>query len=389
MDKRLTDEEIDAIQEAAYLQLRTQGYNGGMGGETWDRASARAVEAALLEHIAQRPTSEAKAVHPNHRPDLRYIKRVLEGVQVPAHQQGDVEAAITGMRYIIERTEAAAPSPQAAPTPELPRGELTEEQWREAEAEAARVAAPAAEGQTLVAPAIPGVRGPRPFVTPSAPAPGRSWVSGFIEFLRDKGYTPDEIAAELSANGLDGIADAEGLTLAASPTPAAPAAPEGGAPVEAPLGCDWRGNTPSVHPCCATDTTDGVPASPTDAQLAQGAFYPQVSGYGTPSDAGYTTGAGGVVQPQVEPVAWLAEDNTGYRGLTFISPQTAEGAWDGFTITPLYAAPPEALLRQAVEALETCATGGYRDVDGDWCVTHWYDKAKVDAAIAALQEPRA
>jgi hypothetical protein len=42
------------------------------------------------------------------------------------------------------------------------------------------------------------------------------------------------------------------------------------------------------------------------------------------------------------PVAWLAEDNTGYRGLTFIDPQTAEGACDGFTITPLYAAAPTA-----------------------------------------------
>jgi hypothetical protein len=54
------------------------------------------------------------------------------------------------------------------------------------------------------------------------------------------------------------------------------------------------------------------------------------------------------VQPQ-EPVAWMAEDNTGYHGLTFIAPQTAEGAWDGFTITPLYAAPQTAVVQPIYE----------------------------------------
>ena len=53
-------------------------------------------------------------------------------------------------------------------------------------------------------------------------------------------------------------------------------------------------------------------------------------------------------QPQ-EPVAWMAEDNTGYHGLTFIAPQTAEGAWDGFTITPLYAAPQTAVVQPIYE----------------------------------------
>lgn len=48
MNERLTDEEIDDIQEAAYRALRARGYNGGMGGETWDRASARAIESAVL-----------------------------------------------------------------------------------------------------------------------------------------------------------------------------------------------------------------------------------------------------------------------------------------------------------------------------------------------------
>lgn len=43
------------------------------------------------------------------------------------------------------------------------------------------------------------------------------------------------------------------------------------------------------------------------------------------------------------------------------------------------------LLQQAVEALKTCDQGGYRDVDGDWCKTYWYDVEKVKAAIASLE----
>lgn len=46
--KMLTDEQIDVAQEAAYRALVEKGYNGGMGGYQWDRASARAIEAAVL-----------------------------------------------------------------------------------------------------------------------------------------------------------------------------------------------------------------------------------------------------------------------------------------------------------------------------------------------------
>ena len=56
----LTDERIDAIQNAAFRELAVQGYSGGMGGETWDRASARAIERALL---AATPTA-SKATEP-------------------------------------------------------------------------------------------------------------------------------------------------------------------------------------------------------------------------------------------------------------------------------------------------------------------------------------
>lgn len=47
--KILTDEQIDAAQEAAYRALVDKGYNGGMDGYQWDRASARAIEQAVLQ----------------------------------------------------------------------------------------------------------------------------------------------------------------------------------------------------------------------------------------------------------------------------------------------------------------------------------------------------
>lgn len=50
----------------------------------------------------------AKPLHKNHLPDLRYVLKVLQGAHVQEHQRGDVQAAITGMRYIIKRTEEAA-----------------------------------------------------------------------------------------------------------------------------------------------------------------------------------------------------------------------------------------------------------------------------------------
>lgn len=40
-----------------------------------------------------------------------------------------------------------------------------------------------------------------------------------------------------------------------------------------------------------------------------------------------------------KPIAWIADDTAGYRGLTFVDPQSAEGAYDGWVITPLYAVP--------------------------------------------------
>lgn len=44
----LTDQQIEDAQGRAFQELSAKGYNGGMGGRQWDRASARAIEAAVL-----------------------------------------------------------------------------------------------------------------------------------------------------------------------------------------------------------------------------------------------------------------------------------------------------------------------------------------------------
>jgi hypothetical protein len=55
----LTDDEIDRILGAAYRKLVIDtGYTGGMGGLTWDRAAARAVESAILARPAAPPAQE-------------------------------------------------------------------------------------------------------------------------------------------------------------------------------------------------------------------------------------------------------------------------------------------------------------------------------------------
>lgn len=56
----LTDDEINTAQEAAYLQLVANGFSGSMGGEIWDRASARSIERAhgIAFHTASVPGDE-------------------------------------------------------------------------------------------------------------------------------------------------------------------------------------------------------------------------------------------------------------------------------------------------------------------------------------------
>lgn len=49
----------------------------------------------------------------------------------------------------------------------------------------------------------------------------------------------------------------------------------------------------------------------------------------------------------------------------------------------------EQALKVAREALETCKTGGYTDVDGDWCERQSHDRVKVAAALAAIKAAEA
>lgn len=54
----------------------------------------------------------------------------------------------------------------------------------------------------------------------------------------------------------------------------------------------------------------------------------------------------------------------------------------------LYLRPVEPAVSQALAALKSCRTGGYRDVDGDYAKTWWFDEALVKAALAALAQPQ-
>jgi hypothetical protein len=79
------------------------------------RAAARVLDVAETERMERTTLGGGKLepVHPNHRPDLRYILDTLQMVRPvlknePLRQQ--VEASITGMVYIIKRTEEAAAS---------------------------------------------------------------------------------------------------------------------------------------------------------------------------------------------------------------------------------------------------------------------------------------
>ena len=116
----LTDDEIDRITDAQW------GKGCAPNQYAAHRAAARAIESAVVAKVstpAASPTPiDARPLHPNHRPDLRYVLRVLrtlQGAHVPENQWGDVAAAINGMEYIIKRTEEAASA--VAPQVDAPR----------------------------------------------------------------------------------------------------------------------------------------------------------------------------------------------------------------------------------------------------------------------------
>jgi hypothetical protein len=56
--RMLTDEEVDNAQEGAYRALVAKGFNGGMGGEQWDRASAAAIQRKCAEVWGQTLSAE-------------------------------------------------------------------------------------------------------------------------------------------------------------------------------------------------------------------------------------------------------------------------------------------------------------------------------------------
>ena len=80
-------------------------------------AAFEAVRAAIAALQAE---PQPAPVHPNHRADLRYVRKVLDDVRSLALTEGDklcgdVDAAINGMDYIIKRTEGAAALPATPP----------------------------------------------------------------------------------------------------------------------------------------------------------------------------------------------------------------------------------------------------------------------------------
>lgn len=100
--KILTDEQIDVAQEAAYRALVEKGYNGGMGGYQWDRASARAIEQAVLQSAeVQRLRCIEKAAQAvldwteaRHRPPVREAFPAGETAGVRIHALADLHDAL-------------------------------------------------------------------------------------------------------------------------------------------------------------------------------------------------------------------------------------------------------------------------------------------------------
>jgi hypothetical protein len=100
----LTDERIDEILGGAYTDLVRQGYNGGMGGLTWDRAAARAIEAALSKQEAATP-----AIHQSLQELVGVLtKRPPDTVMKAERQLDDVAAALVRAKAALK---AAQPVP--------------------------------------------------------------------------------------------------------------------------------------------------------------------------------------------------------------------------------------------------------------------------------------
>lgn len=72
-----------------------------------------------------------------------------------------------------------------------------------------------------------------------------------------------------------------------------------------------------------------------------------------------------------EPVCWLLEATDGYKGVTFVDPATGEGAYDGFTATPLVRANSlpainVELLEALKEMMELERRGRFMPIGREW-----------------------
>jgi hypothetical protein len=91
----LTQSEIEVAQALAYQDLRATGFNGGMGGATWDMASARAIERAVLAKLAtQRPIANDAVLGADEHVCRNAIAQVCEGWTLPHDVRKILEAAL-------------------------------------------------------------------------------------------------------------------------------------------------------------------------------------------------------------------------------------------------------------------------------------------------------
>jgi hypothetical protein len=108
-----------------------------------------------------------------------------------------------------------------------------------------------------------------------------------------------------------------------------------------------------------------------------------------------------------EPVIWAIFDSQGFYETRefqveaqafcdFYNKREWNNPLKPYRVVPLYATPPsqsahpdlrelEQAARKALEALEECKTGGYRDIDGDWCTRQVFNQQKAKTAISALR----
>ena len=93
----LTEEQIDNIQEAAYLKLRAEGYTGSMGGFKWDRTSARAIESAVRAEYADVPPEKFNGLYRAIQPVVDYA-----GAYGSIEARGDRMQAVMDALYSID-----------------------------------------------------------------------------------------------------------------------------------------------------------------------------------------------------------------------------------------------------------------------------------------------